>query len=495
VKRVIPIVWSFTLLLLAQVEFSSPEPKYRWVQGDSPTKELLELVEAVEHDMTLTCIQRLDTTPLRLAIEAMEKVPIDSNKEDVERLAQKLFEEYAKLRNGGCSSPDRFFTEEEFYPVQGEKPRYPIANPIISNLERALEGYQRIAIMGGWPRIEVNDTAYLYPERAYPEIPAIKERLRIEGFYDGPIDENQTYDQELRQAVVEFQRRHGLKPDGIIGPATLKAMNMSPEEKIEKILINIERLRWFLQDDPYFVFVNIPGFFLEVYEGNRSTFHSKVIVGRKKRPTPMMRHEISYAVLNPYWRAPKTIIEEDILPLLQEGNFKELERKGIIAATDYRGRNQIPFEDVDWSLYTSAEELPFYFLQKPGPHNFLGYLKLIFPNRFDVYLHDTNHRTLFKYPYRALSSGCIRVERPIELYYLLKSKEKKLTYRDIFDIIWSKRTKRVPFKRKIPVYLAYLTAYADPDGKCYFFNDIYGYDRRMGKLVRNRVHQLVTEAQ
>jgi len=281
---------------------------------------------------------------------------------------------------------------------------------------------------------------------------------------------------------MEFQRHHGLKSDGVIGPTTIDAMNVSVEEKIEKILLNLERFRWFLQEDPYFVFVDIPGFFLQVYEKGEPIFKCKVVVGRKQRPTPLMRDRIAYTVFNPYWRAPQTIIAEDILPQLKKGKFDKLEAEGIIASTDYYGKEVVDFEDVDWSLY-DAKSLPFYFLQEPGPNNFLGYLKLIFPNRFDVYLHDTNHRNLFKYTYRALSSGCVRLEKPIELFHLLKSKEFEMTYRDIFDIIYSKKTKKIDFEEKIPIYLSYLSVYADRSGKVYFYDDIYGYDRRMEEIL------------
>jgi len=473
-----------------------PEKIYHWIDGERPNRRLKILLTTIEHDNTLLCPDEVDTRALRVAVEAMEKVPIQSNKDDVELLADKLLKRYIKIRNGGCFSPKRFLSSDRFA-QPGEKPMdHLISNPIIRRLEKALQKYRKIAMEGGWQKIEVPDEPYLYPDKSYPEIPAIKERLKIEGFFTGEIDTNTTYDSQLKEAVIDFQRHHGLKPDGVIGPATLKAMNIPPEKKIDKILLSIERLRWFLQDDPYFVFVNIPGFFLEVFENGESTFHSRVVVGRKKRPTPMMRDEIAYAVLNPYWRAPKTIIAEDILPYLQRGDFQHIRRKGIIATTDYKGREQIDLESVDWSLYT-ADNIPFFFLQKPGPHNFLGYLKLIFPNRFDVYLHDTNHRNLFKYSYRALSSGCIRVERPIQLYYLLKSKEIQLTYRDIFDIIWSKRTRTIRFRQKVPVYLAYLTVYADKDGTCSFFDDIYGYDKKMESILdlSRRNYQFLTEAE
>ena len=478
----------FCSFLMAQEQMDESNEtikKYRWITGDRINTNLKTLVDTIEHDATLLCKDRVDTAGLKEAMTRMHKVPTDFNKQSVEQLANSLLFEYIKIRNYGCFEPNQFYGKDEIsYP--SEKPVDKIIiNPIEDRLEKALYRYKRIQQEGGWKTIKLTDELYLYPGKSYPEIPAIKDRLSREGYYKGALDSNITYDAGLKMAVMDFQRHHGLKPDGVIGPATLDAMNESVEKKIEKILINLERLRWFLQDDDYFVFVNIPGFFLEVYEKGEPIFGCKVVVGRKKRPTPLMRDRIAYAVLNPYWRAPETIIAEDILPQLKKGEFDQIRAEGIIASTDYQGKEVVEFEDVDWSLY-DEKSVPFYFLQKPGPHNFLGYLKLIFPNRFDVYLHDTNHRNLFKYTYRALSSGCVRLEKPIELFHLLKSKESDMTYRDIFDIIYSRKTRKIGFKMKIPVYLSYLSVYADKNGEVYFYNDIYGYDRRMSTILNKK---------
>ncbi len=462
---------------------SSSLQTFKWIKEDRPNRHLATLLRAIDSDVTLLCKDRLEIDALKSAIVSMRKVPIVENKLEVERLADGVLRKYIYLKNHGCYYPGRFLTKDE-YARPGKKPETKIVvNPVLQNLEKAFYKYRKLKLAGGWKKIVVKDELYLRPGKSYPEIPAIKERLKAEGYYDKPLDDNTTYDAYTQAAVIDFQRHHGLKPDGVIGPATIDAMNVSVDEKLEKILINIERFRWFMQDDDFFVFVNIPGFFLKVFDNGRQIFESKVVVGRKKRPTPLMRDEIAYAVLNPYWRAPKTIVREDILPYLKRGDFEHLRKKGIMASTDYMGREIVNFEDVDWSQY-NEETVPFYFFQTSGPHNFLGYLKLIFPNRFDVYLHDTNHRNLFKYNYRALSSGCVRVQKPIELFHLLKKRESNITCRDIFDIIWSKRTKKIGFKEKIPVYLSYLTVYMDENGEVYFYNDVYGYDKRMKRVLK-----------
>ncbi len=456
---------------------------YRWFDDGNLNRNFKVFYKTVKKDNTLLCKERLDITKLESLMEELPSNP--DKKEEIENLATKMLFKYIDIRNSGCYSPQRFFTKEEFLRPSAKDYKKIVTNPILDRLEFALNRYKKIKRSGGWQKITAKDTPYLYPGKVYEEIPAIKERLYMEGYYHGVLDENGTFTSDLKKSVIDFQLHHGLKPDGVIGPLTLEAMNVSVDDKIKKILINIERFRWFLDENDFFVFVDIPGFFLEVVDKNGSIFDSKVVVGRKSRPTPMMRHNISYAVLNPYWRAPKTIIKEDILPKLKKGNFERLKRQGIIASTDIYGKNRVNFEDIEWE-YFDENSLPFYFLQKPGPHNFLGYLKLMFPNRFDVYLHDTNHRDLFKYTFRALSSGCIRMEKPLELFHLLINKNRKLTYRDIFDIIWRQKTKKIGFKKKIPVYLIYMTTYVDEKRECYFYRDIYGYDKRMMKKIRWR---------
>ena len=474
-------------------ESNATEPQYRWIEGDHAGRELVRLINSIRNDQTLLCKEELDLESLKEALADMAREPSAIHKDRVERLAERLHRRYSLIRSRGCFAPQEFMSEEEMRFTRPKAAGEGFDHPVLERLREALWRYRAIAAKGGWERIEPKDTAYIRPQKSYPEIPAVKRRLAMEGYYNGPLDQNLTYDKELELAVREFQRRHGLKPDGVIGPRTLRAMNESVESKIRKILLNMERFRWIMGEDDYFVLVNIPGFFLEVYENNDTVFRSKVVVGRKKRPTPIMRHAISYAVLNPYWRAPKTIIKEDILPYLQEGDFERIERKGIVAATDYKGRNIVPLYEVNWSDYTEPDEIPYFFMQTPGSRNVLGRIKLIFPNKFDVYLHDTNNKRVFGYRYRALSSGCIRVEKPLELFHLLKSRESNITRQEIFDIIATNETTKIRFRRKVPIYLAYLTVYVDSGGGVYFYRDLYGYDKRFLPLLQKRALTKVVE--
>ncbi len=486
-ERAVGLLLIFFVYLFAfdanQTEFNQSKTLYRWI-GDDIRFELYELVKSVQEDETILCRDRF--TKLIEDVEALmhqyESTRSDLVAQKLEQAANDLEYAYLKVRNSGCFHPRRFL-EDNFLPCKGKSYKTPLRSPVLERLYRMLQIYKNLQKEGGWEPIEIQDELYLRPNKSYDEIPSIRKRLAQEGFYQGEDFNSTLYTPELVEAVKEFQHRHGLKADGIIGPMTVAQMNVSVEDKIKKILLSIERARWFLKEDDFFVFVNIPGFFLEVFENGEPIFYSEVIVGRKKRPTPQMRNLISYAVLNPYWRAPKTIIKEDILPHLQSRDFKTIRAERIVASLDPYGKELVRFEDVDWS-YFRWSDVPFYFIQLPGPDNFLGFIKFMFPNRFDVYLHDTNARGLFKYSYRALSSGCVRVRKPIELYHILINRgAKEVTYRDIFDQLWRSRTKRVRIKPNVPVYLLYLTAFMDKDGKSYFYPDIYGIDKKMWELV------------
>ncbi|BCD60535.1 MULTISPECIES: murein L,D-transpeptidase [unclassified Nitratiruptor] len=460
---------------------SDPTPIFQsvWFYDNGAEKEeLYTLMQQIKNDNTLLCKDRLNK-PLQKLERLLRTYRVDANevlKKDIEKLAYTLQLQYLYVRNNGCYRPEMIL-QDHYLPPKKKLYDHILRNPYLEMQYDILNKYESIKKRGGWGVIILsNNYAYLLPGKKYDEVIQLRWRLIQEGYLkDDNNLANTLYDENLKSAVEAFQKRHFLKPDGIVGPATLKALNESVESIIEKILINIERLRWYLQEDKEYVFVNIPQFRLFLWHDGDMVFDSKVIVGRKERPTPLMRQKISYAVLNPYWRAPKTIIAEDILPKLKVGKFEELEKEGIIASLDRYANETIPFDSIDWNAI-DLSTFPIVFLQKPGPKNFLGFVKLMFPNKYDVYLHDTNARDLFRYSYRALSSGCVRVEKPIELFHLV---EGTLSYREIFDRLWDHQTKKVRIRPKFPVYLMYMTIMKEDDGNIYFYPDIYQLDRKM----------------
>ncbi len=455
-----------------------PLYQYVWFKDGNITKRLFKLVQTIRSDHTMLCKDRFEPLlkSLQKDLELFDKSKIES----IEKKATKLQLLYLDIRNNGCFAPDSFF-DKNYLPAKRKKYDHVLHSPILNMLYEILSKYHKIAQKGGWGRVELTsgDYAYLIPGQKYDEIVDVRWRLKKEGYYNGDNLCSTLYDKELEKAVKVFQKSHFIKSDGIIGPSTIDAMNESAGSIVEKILLNIERLRWYLQEDEKFVFVNIPEFQLQLFDQNRSVFASKVIVGRKSRPTPLMRNLISYAVLNPYWRAPKTIIAQDILPKLKAGVYEELEKEGIVVSLDRYGEQVLPYDVIDWNYFEDGD-IPVIFLQKPGPKNFLGFVKLMFPNRFDVYLHDTDARRLFFYEYRALSSGCVRVQKPIELFKRIQG---RLSYREIYEKLWDGKTKKVPIYPKVPVYLQYVTIVKKEDGNIYFLPDVYGIDKRMKEYV------------
>ena len=456
------------------------EKNATWLNGDgSLTDVAYGVLNAIRSDESLLCSKNrygLDR------IEGLvERAPIDPQSR---RMLEEQFENIALLyrldRQQGCLNPYAIYPEH----IDIEKRSHPSAseseNILLTRLLNALKYYESIDANGGWTPIQ-DDFYILKQGDMHRRVPAIRARLHASGDYNRSVDMNLTFDEALSDAVRLFQERHGLKSDGIVGPHTLKALNTPVSETIDRIRINIERLRWLTTGESDFILANIPDFTLTLYRDAQPVLSMKTVVGSEKRPTPMLSNTLTYAILNPYWRAPKTIVDEDILPKLKAGEFDYLERVGIVATRAADGNVTIDFRSVDWSQYKDSEDLPFIFLQKPGKENYLGFVKFMFPNDFDVYIHDTPHDELFSYKIRTKSSGCIRIEKPIELFHQLfnPNGDNGWRYKKIVEEILKNEEVSVGLSHPIPIYILYMTTYVDEEGRIYFYHDIYGYDKQM----------------
>ena len=310
----------------------------------------------------------------------------------------------------------------------------------------------------------------------------IRERLAFWGDLDNhqtPLnDDTDTnratyYDDALRVAVEKFQYRHGLEMDGIMGRETLKAFNVTVDDRIKELIVNLERWRWLDQDfGDYFLVVNIAAFNLRVFSNNDVIFSTPVIVGRNARKSPVFSNTIRYLVLNPTWTVPHKLAVIDKLPIIKD-NINYLTDMGF---TVYKiGTTEaVDPHTIDWQSL-SKRYFPYRLVQKPGPLNALGQIKFMFPNPYDVYLHDTPSRELFDKNERAFSSGCIRIANPIGLAELLLApqgwdKDK------INDVLNSSEITTVQLKKTVPVHLEYWTAWVDKLNRLNFRNDIYQRD-------------------
>ena len=339
-----------------------------------------------------------------------------------------------------------------------------------------LQEYRAIAAAGGWPILPDGPT--LKPGMSDTRVPVLRKRLEVtRDLVQAPgatatTDPN-LYDAPLEQAVRAFQERHGLTPDAAIGPGTRAAMNVPVAQRIDQIRVNLERGRWTLHEiKGEFVLVDVAGFYVSYFRNDEPIWTSKVVVGRDERETPIFRSKITYVVFNPTWTIPPGILVKDKLPELRR-NPGALKRMNI-RVLDRSGREVNPYS-VNWNQYGPSRLPPYQFVQDPGPNNALGLVKIMFPNPYLVYLHDSPAKSLYEQDQRTFSSGCIRVQRPFELTELVLN-DPQWNRQKIDAVIATKETRTVNLKTPVPVLLLYWTAQPRPDGQVIFRNDVYGRD-------------------
>jgi murein L,D-transpeptidase YcbB/YkuD len=341
----------------------------------------------------------------------------------------------------------------------------------------ALRTYRAIAAAGGWSPISDGPTMKLGLDD--PRVPALRYRLTVTGDLAGDLQPpappmNLAFDAELEAAVKRFQERHGLTADGAVGPGTRAALNVPVSARIDQIRINLERGRWVLHEiQGEFVLVNVAGFDVAYFRDNEPIWTSKVIVGRPYRETPIFRSTITYVVVNPTWTIPPGILVKDKLPVIQRdpGYLK----RNNIRVIDSAGREVNPYS-VDWSRYSGGRLPPYQLRQDPGDDNALGLVKIMFPNPYLVYLHDTPSKSLFDKDERIFSSGCIRVEKAFELAELVLNDPVRWNRAALDAAVATKKTQTVNLARPVPVLILYWTAQPRPDGQVIFRNDVYGRD-------------------
>lgn len=301
------------------------------------------------------------------------------------------------------------------------------------------------------------------------------------------------YDNELYKAVKAFQKRHGLKADGIVGKRTIKQLNTPIKKRIETVRINLERMRWMPRTlGEKHLLINIPEFNLRYLKNQEVKLQMPVIVGEKKYPTPIFSHKISSIVLNPYWRIPQGIVKNEIIPkLVKDPSYLEKEDIKIFENWDHES-TRYDTSEVDWSMYLNndligtAKEAPMRFIQTPGNKNPLGKMKFMFPNRYSVYLHDTPFKELFNNRIRAFSHGCIRLSKPYKLLETIVKEESVFTYEQSQEILKDIERTDIDLSKKIPVHIIYLTSWIDENGVLQFRDDIYNYDEIQKKFIYER---------
>jgi murein L,D-transpeptidase YcbB/YkuD len=346
----------------------------------------------------------------------------------------------------------------------------------------ALAKLREIAAMGGWPAVA--NGSILHKGLRHRRVYALRQRLIISGDYEPPDrTDGNFFDDKLAAAVKNFQRRHGLQVDGIVGPKTIATLNVPVERRLRQMAVNLERWRWIPRDPGQrYIIVNVADFNLKVIENKQQVLTARVVVGKPQRSTPVLSNRVEYLVFNPYWYLPETIIVEDVAPnILVDPDY--LARKMIkVFAKGSDETQELDPTTINWSGLTK-ENLSYKLRQEPGPFNALGQVKILFPNQFSIYLHDTPSQELFQKTARDFSSGCIRVEKPVELVaYLLKNNP--LWRREkIRECMASGKQQVVTLPEPIPIYIFYWTAWVDEDGIMNFRNDIYNQDEPLAAAL------------
>lgn len=341
--------------------------------------------------------------------------------------------------------------------------------------KQALADYLNIKAQGGWPVVPPGPS--LKPGMQDPRIAILTRRLQAEGYLHGPLPGPPDYfDAALDDAVNRFQQRHGLGTDGVVGRQTLEALNVSVEDRIDQTRVNLERSRWVFKDiQGDFLIINIAGFKAYFVRDNQLIWTSRVMVGRPYRRTPVFKSEIKYMILNPTWTVPPIILRNDVLPRVKtDPGYIEEQRFSVL---DQAGKRIDP-ASIDWTVYPE-KNFPYTLRQESGPDNALGRLKFVFPNSHFVYLHDTPHKELFDRPERTFSSGCIRIENPLQLAELLLNDREKWNQQKIAEAISTDQTQTIYLPEPVTIMLLYWTVVIEPDGTVNFRKDIYGLDKKV----------------
>ncbi len=366
---------------------------------------------------------------------------------------------------------------ERFIPRKKEYPLY-LADSLLSKkhkddryfedvnasykaLKDELEKYYTIAKSGGWPKIDPSKKV-LKKGMKSAAIVKIKKRLQLTGDMPGN-DSTKIFDDSLKLAVKNFQSRYGYTPDGVITEHLINEMNVPAMKRVEQILMNMNRMRW-LASEPKgnLIVVNIPEFELHVYKSNQKLFDMDVVVGKEGHSTMMFNGNLNQVVFSPYWNIPESIVKNEVLPEMEkDDNYLDKENMEITG-----NENGLPV-----------------IRQKPGDKNALGRVKFLFPNNFNIYLHDTPAKSLFESDKRAYSHGCIRVKEPEKLAEYVLRNQPDWTPEKIEKAMNSGDEQFVRVKNPIPVIITYYTAWVDESGKLNFRDDIYGHDRDLAEKM------------
>jgi len=435
-------------------------------------------------------------------LDEKEEIVADWEKFDVKKNFAKLLKNALEYNNLSTAFDEVNYT----YPKSKE-------------LANTIHEFENISMQGGYIKLPKFDKLKLGDKKSIIKIlrkrliqsKDLKENIcDIQVIENSILDTCEIYDENLEEAITSFQRNHGLLTDGIVGPITRRYLNISIETKITKMRLNLERMRWLPRSlGEKYLLVNIPDYRLKMYENDKVKINMKTVVGTKENPTPIFSHNISYVVLNPYWKIPESIVKKELIPKLLE-NSDYLNGKDIKLHKNWNITSaQFDFKSIDWNLYDEnrvattklkteiideeefeIEEITepiqgqvIRFIQLPSDKNPLGRMKFMFPNKYAVYLHDTPEKEYFKSTKRAYSHGCVRLEEPKELLKAIALEDENLDFSKASLVLKNIKKESIELKKQIPVHIIYLTSWIDENNNLQFRDDVYRYDQIQKKVI------------
>lgn len=421
--------------------------------------------------------QRLDSLEKRMdTLLNKDTVTVAANDSSFIHTELALTQHFIELAQSGQDSTINYAMIQTFFPAkksdlmqytdsilnkQQKDSVYASSNPAYQAMKTHLEKYYDAAQKGGWQPLPGNVKG-LKKGSSSPAVTALKKRLQMTGDLSTG-DTSAVYSDSLMVAVRNYQQRHGLQPTGVVNDSTIQSLNVPVAERIEQIVLNMNRMLWSPQlKDSNLIQVNIPEYELYVHADSGKAMDMPVVVGKEGNSTMMFNGNLTQVVFSPYWNVPESIVRDEIMPKMKKDpNYLKSQNMEIVNQKD-----SIP-----------------QIRQLPGSKNALGRVKFLFPNTYDIYLHDTPDKSLFARKDRALSHGCIRVARPEDLAAYLLRGQSDWTPQRIHQAMNSGKEQTVQLQNPVPVAITYYTAWVDRDGQLNFRDDIYGHDERTAKMM------------
>ena len=481
-----------------------------WVRDSGPKNKARDFLKILQHSDD----DALVPSNYRTAeIEKRIKTTDYNELVELELLLTRALLDYGRDLNAGRVEPSKINSNNRIFPkITGSATmldrieladrvgdvfnKMPPQTPRYGRLKAKLDEYRRTAAQGEWTKIPKGEV--LKPENHDERVPLIRTLLTQMGDLKAgtPVptaSEGATdltlFDPELIAAVKKFQYRHGLDQDGVIGPATLAEMNIPISTRVRQIELNMERRRW-MQDNlgDFYVFVNLADQFLKVVkrneQGKEKTIHTaRLVVGKTFHATPVFTKNMTHMVMNPFWNVPSSITRNEYLPKLKRDPGAMLRQNIRILKGWGNGAAEIDPYTIDWSQVTKRN-FPYRLRQDSGPKNALGKIKFMFPNKFNVYIHDTPSKSLFNRASRYFSHGCMRVQNPTDLADVLLREQSAGWNKKRIDKTLATGKRRVVKIKSFPVHVTYLTAWVNKDMTVHFRNDIYGRDKKLENALQ-----------